>query len=116
MTIDILGVPYSLVYRKLSEDPALGSCDAYCDTSTKELVVRRFTKKDKRSPNSKHDLDAYARKSARHEIVHAFLYESGLAQNTMQYDGGWAMSEEMVDWIAIQGPKIYYAWREAGVL
>jgi hypothetical protein len=28
----------------------------------------------------------------------------------------WATNEEMVDWIAIQGPKIYSAWKDASAL
>ncbi len=47
----------------------------------------------------------------RHEIVHAFLYESGLNNSS-----DWARNEEIVDWIAVQGLKIVKAWKEAGVL
>jgi hypothetical protein len=31
-------------------------------------------------------------------------------------DIGWAKNEEMVDWFALQGPKIYAAWKEAGAI
>lgn len=41
----------------------------------------------------------------RHEIVHAYLYESGLAENSLSV-ANWATNEEMVDWIARQFPKI----------
>lgn len=52
-------------------------------------------------------------KSLRHEIVHAFLYESGLDCNTFMTGGKpWAKNEEMVDWFAIQGPKIVKAWKD----
>ena len=37
----------------------------------------------------------------RHEIVHAMLYESGLWESTK-----WACNEEIVDWIAMQFPKL----------
>jgi hypothetical protein len=53
------------------------------------------------------------KETIRHEILHAFFSESGLSDSTFAYDGGWAQNEEMVDWIAIQGPKIYKAWLEA---
>ena len=36
------------------------------------------------------------KKVIRHELVHAFLFESGLSVNS------WADNEEIVDWIAIQ--------------
>ncbi len=51
----------------------------------------------------------------RHEIVHAFLGESGLSANSNESDA-WARNEEMVDWFALQGPKIYKAWQEAGAV
>ena len=51
----------------------------------------------------------------RHEIVHAFLLESGLAECSGDTDC-WAQNEAMVDWFARQGQKIYAAWLEAGAL
>lgn len=51
----------------------------------------------------------------RHEIVHAFLYESGLDGSTWKTHG-WAVNEEMVDWIAIQFPKILKAFQECNCL
>lgn len=56
------------------------------------------------------------KQTIRHELVHAFLDESGLQENSNQFEGSWATNEEMVDWIALQGPKIYEAWRTAGAL
>lgn len=47
----------------------------------------------------------------RHEMVHAFLYESGL--NT---ECDWANSEEMVDWLALKIGKISDEMHLAGVL
>ena len=56
-------------------------------------------------------------KTLRHEIIHAFLNESGLHFNTqVVVDGnGWATNEEMVDWIAIQFPKIAIIYDELGI-
>ena len=56
-------------------------------------------------------MELQEQKNHRHEIVHAFLFESGLAENSE-----WAQNEEMVDWIAKQGPKLIKAWQEAGAL
>ena len=46
------------------------------------------------------------------QIVHAFLYESGLRQNAYG-SKCWAKNEEMIDWMAIQIPKIQRAYKEA---
>jgi hypothetical protein len=43
-------------------------------------------------------------------------YESGLADSAMQSPRGWAKNEEMIDWIAFQGPKIYEAWKDIGAV
>ena len=47
----------------------------------------------------------------RHEIIHAFAFESGLAD-----DSAWAMDEEMTDWIAHQFPKMLAAFKAVGAL
>lgn len=52
----------------------------------------------------------------KHEIVHAFLVESGLAFSSHSTSGAWAMNEEMVDWIAWNGEKLHKAWKEAGLV
>jgi len=52
----------------------------------------------------------------RHELVHAFLNESGLMWNSFTPDKAWAKNEEMVDWIAIQSPKLFKVFREVNAL
>lgn len=106
--VHILGTEYKI---RIIEDDDYRSdreADGWCDTSTKELLIFNFTQ-DK---DSKGDLVSYQKKVIRHEIVHAFLYESGLAENAIS-GGAWAKNEEMVDWMAIQMPKIYEAFKEA---
>lgn len=76
---------------------------------TGEIV---YLKAYKQSAESVKDLIAYQKKVLRHEIVHAFLYESGLWQNAYG-SKCWAKNEEMIDWMAIQIPKIQRAYKEA---
>lgn len=116
MQVSILGCPYEVEYRYKADDLGLLDCDGYCDTSTKRIVVKKYSEEDRKDPNSLGDLDAYKKKCTRHEIVHAFMYESGLSVNALDYEGAWARNEEMVDWFAIQGPKIYAAWKAADCL
>ena len=56
------------------------------------------------------------KKTLRHELIHAFLAESGLSANASCCYTSWAENEEMVDWLAIQFPKILKAFKEAGCL
>ena len=73
--------------------------NGYCDITTKEIVIEKI-KEDKFTVK---DIKAFKDKVLRHEIIHAFLYESGLYTNT---ENQWAVNEEIVDWFAIQLPKI----------
>lgn len=106
--INILGVEYSIEHRH--NDPRMENIDGFCDDTTKEIVVETYEGDDGK-PGVKAQLDVQRKKNVRHEIVHAFLFESGLAENSP-----WAQNEEIVDWIAIQAPKLIKAWQEAGAL
>lgn len=106
MKINVLGAEYTIT--KAHDDPRLEDIDGFCDETTKEIVVETYDGEDGK-PGVKAKLDIQRNKNVRHELVHAFLFESGLAENSP-----WAQNEELVDWIAIQGPKIYKAWQEAG--
>ena len=65
--------------------------------------------------DSEEEKEVARKLNLRHEIVHGFLSESGLAYNAND-SNCWAKNEEMVDWFAMQGPKIYQAWKEAGAV
>lgn len=107
--VNILGTVYTIKEQSESENELLKNCDGYCDWTTKEIVIER------EMDGNLTDMAAYIRKVTRHEIVHAFLLESGLHESSSSADA-WAWNEEMVDWFARQGQKIYAAWKEAGAL
>lgn len=109
MKVDILGTEYSIVKRLNSKDEKLDDSDGYCDESIKLIVVEDFIS-DNRSLN---DLNWYSNKVLRHEIIHAFLKESGLDCNS---NDEWARNEEMIDYFAIQLPKIVKAMNELNIL
>lgn len=111
-TVNILGTEYTIERRLLTDDKKLESSDGYCDTSIKLIVVGDYQPEE----FSKVDLVAYAKKVLRHEITHAFLYESGLCVNSVVCNCSWSTNEEMVDWIAIQSPKLLQAFKEADAL
>lgn len=115
MTVNVLGVDYTVEFKEKGQDFYFDQVDGYCDSSTKCIVVKKFTEAERKEPNAFGDLDSYQKKVLRHELVHAFLYESGLSSNANGVDC-WPRNEEMVDWFAIQGPKLYTAWKAAGAL
>ena len=109
MTVSILGTEYKILYKLPKEDKILEEYDGYCDFFSKEIVVSN-------EEYNFHDNERHKRKVLRHEIVHAFMYESGLDCNANVPERSLATNEEMIDWIAIQGEKIHKAWAEVGCL
>ena len=108
-TINVLGASYTITEQSEDDNEELKGCDGYCDWTTKEIVIEREV------VGNLGDMEAYIKKVTRHEIVHAFLLESGLNECSGEVES-WASNETMVDWIARQGLKIYAAWQEAGVI
>ena len=105
--INVLGTNVHVHFRVEKEDPKLVDCDGYFDHSESLIVV----KIPEASDDSIGNTEAYQKKVLRHEIIHAFLYESGMDWSSGPA-GAWAVNEEMVDWFAIQSPKIFKVFRE----
>lgn len=105
MKIDVLGTQYTIQKKSRAEDLRLNTCDGYCDKTSHEIVVA--TKDDNCDLA---DFDAYQRKVLRHEIIHAFLFESGLHENWSHEQGH---DETYVDWIAVQFPRLWAAFAAA---
>lgn len=106
MTVDVLGTEYSINETDQLTDAYLNDMDGYCDHTTKSIVIDTF----KPLPESVKDLDVYKKQVIRHELVHAFLFESGLCGNS------WANNEEIVDWIAYMFPKLKEAFEKVDAI
>ena len=114
MTVNILGTKYKIISKSYDEEPAFERRDiaGFCDGYEKEIIICKANTVPAFKDEDPKCLILYEAGLLRHEIVHAFLFESGLSQNSVDTDA-WATNEEMVDWIARQGVKIYNAWQEA---
>ena len=108
-TVNVLGTDYELKF--VPEEELTLDVDGYCDQSIKKIVIGVFVPAE----GKLQDLHAYQKKVLRHELIHAFLFESGLAENSRKVDS-WATNEEMVDWIAHQHDKLHAAFKQAGAL
>lgn len=109
LKIDILGTEYTIEEKTPEEDSFLEKCDGYCDKSTKQIVVAKEYHESELG-----NFKWYQNKVKRHEIIHAFLFESGLHENWDHKESG--HDEMVVDWIAVQFPKILRAFKAAGCL
>lgn len=115
--VNILGTEYTITIKGYNEDEIFKRCGAngYCSYTDKEIVLCNMSTYPDWEHESAKAINNQMKTTLRHEIVHAFLGESGLSANSNETDA-WARNEEMVDWIAIQGPKIWKAWKEAGAV
>ena len=94
--ISILGAEYEISQAAEEKDAELKTCRGYCKFDDKKIVIDKDYDKTRKSH------------TVRHEIIHAFLHESGLKQYS--YD------ETLVDWIAMQCPKMLQAFKAAKCL
>lgn len=110
--VKVLGTEYVVSYES-DEKVAVemggmpGEFGGYCDGYSKKIVIA-----DRNMSNDTESVKGECRReSLRHELIHAFLNESGLKANSE-----WAQNEEMVDWFAIQSPKIFKLFEKMEVL
>ena len=118
MKVKILGTEYNIIKKKYIDDPEFGNqnIDGYCDFFAKEIVYCDMTTYPGWETVGKEIAEISEKHTLKHEIVHAFFNESGLRGSTFVVSGAWAQNEEMVDWIALQGTKIYEAWQKANAI
>ena len=107
--VNVLGTEYTVDTHRLADDPYLKGLGGYCDDANKEIVLADLSDK------AVYDYDDKAQKVEhcrilRHELLHAFLNESGLRESS-----SWAKDECCVDWFAAQFPKLLKAYMEFGI-
>lgn len=109
MKVNILGTEYTIKECTAEENSLLESIDGYCDKTIKEICVTV-----KPPTCDLGDWEVYRKKVIRHEIIHAYLFESGLHENFEHKQ--WGHDETMIDWVACQFPKMLETFKEVGCL
>lgn len=105
--INVLGTQYTIYVDVTEKDNlVIRDADGVCDFTTKEIFIAPMEQNDR----TYQSIENYAKRTLRHEVVHAILFESGLDHNTE-----WARNEEVVDWIAIQFPKLMRIFKDLEV-
>lgn len=107
LKVNVLGQDYTIVFKRPEQESRLQEMDGFCDWTIKCIVLNALME------GTLSDMKEYRNKVLRHEIIHAFLLESGLHECSGECEA-WAANETMVDWFARQGEKIYKAWRSVG--
>lgn len=101
--VDILGVKYTIKADN-SNNPKLIDSNAYCEVYSKEIVYDENLKHNYYDCRSVNNFEEFAKKVLRHEAMHAIFHESGCT--------GWEADETLVDFIAVQYPKIKKIFEE----
>ena len=116
--IDILGTTYYITFKNYEDDSAFEkrAIMGYCNLYDKVIVICNMNTYPGYENERDSTLTVLTKECIRHEIVHASLAESGLMSSSLSYGGAWADNEEMIDWIALQMPKIYKVWESAGAI
>lgn len=108
MKVNILGEEYEIVTTTEEDFPKLKSMNAsgLAEVYNKKLII---SDKNTLADETTYDnLQAYADKVIRHEIIHAFFHEAGLVD--------YCNNEQLVDWLALQIPKMKKVMEEAKCL
>ena len=114
--VSILGTEYSIETHKVSEDVYMreNRLAGYCSEDNKQIIIADVSEEEFFVGMDEKAQKIYYNKTLRHEIIHAFLNESGLSDCASVPVCAWSKHEEMVDWIAIQFPKIQKVYVELG--
>ena len=110
--LNILGVEYVVHVLTAEQDSNLDECAGYCDHTTHRIVIEDQGLKQ----DGFCDWLEIQKRILRHEIIHAFLFESGLGADASYIAEGETHPELMVDWFARQAPKIYAVYKTAGII
>ena len=116
--ISVLGTDYTIRFVESGENEYMEQMGygGLCDGDSHEIFILLLKTCEEWEKDPDEKIEAKQREIIRHELVHAFLNESGLRYNSHTPDGAWAKNEEMVDWFAIQFPKMLKAFQQADAL
>lgn len=116
MKVNILGTEYRIDVVSPTETMNKNSYVGMCSSFDKVITIADLKQMSEFEDLTDKEIENATAETMRHEIIHAFFNECGLKDDANTYDGPWCKNEELIDWIAIQGPKIVMAWKEAGCL
>ena len=114
MIANVLGTEYTITVKPYLKDEYFqkNNCDGYCDSVDHKIVICDMKTHPLLQNESRLYCDKIQSNILRHELIHAFFSESGLQDSAGVYTSAWTKNEELVDWIAIQFPKILKVFKK----
>lgn len=101
--VNILGAQYEVIKQTEKENPKLKDANGLCEPYTRQIIYAE----QEAGIDVFDNIEAFNRKTLRHEVIHAFFAESGLTE--------YMEDEVLVEWIAMQFPKISRTMKELEV-
>ena len=101
--VNILGTDYKI---SVNTKPLERDVDGLCISYSKQLVICPPTSIADEIETAEGKEKAF-KETVRHEVIHAFLMESGLPELSS--------NEDVVNWLAIQFPKMQKIFQKLGV-
>lgn len=105
MKVNVLGTIYIVEIKKQEEMKRLAEDSSFiyglCKYGDKKIYIDVDVAQDENE----------FRTTLRHELIHAFAYESGCFTQVE-----FALDEMCIDWFALQFPKIFEAFNELNIL
>ena len=110
MKINILGSEWEIIETTDSEHPELENSDGWCGTYVRKILVESNLFADSPKTDLSEQAKPIRKKDLlRHEIIHAFVRESGAQHSILD-------NEFCVHWIALMFPKMLKLFEETGAL
>lgn len=108
INISVLGTDYTIRCVRAEDMPQwfFENNKGYCDHTTKTITVEDLIARKDDYKDVLSDLEMVINQAVRHELIHAFLRESGLGEES-------EVTEIIVDWFALQAPKLFQVFCQA---
>lgn len=115
-TINILGTEYKFIDKvERGKDLDLENNFGICCYYQKVIKIVDIDTVAACDNETRFDKESLRKETIRHELIHAFIYESGL-RDSSHSPQNWGQDEEIIDWFAVQMPKIFKIMTELGVI
>lgn len=92
----ILGKSWNVIFADEKDNAYLSNYEGYTDRTSRKIVIKNQFKNEKFKLENPMSI---IKTTIRHELIHAFLFESWLAYCSNDIEA-WATNEEMIDWFA----------------
>lgn len=81
VVVNILGTEYSIHKKSAKENPKLEDNNGICEQYSKEIILN-ILEEEKQDVMIVENVEEFEKKTLRHEIIHAYLGESGLRSSS----------------------------------